>query len=164
VLSSDGHLESVDEQTNKPFPVVQNGVVHPVDDKVMAFLRSEDGGPEVFPLVNNFDGTNWLDISEFLNDPHARARFRAETARILASDKFHGLMVDFEDFPLAKARSGFLALLDELGQDLHGKGQKLYISVPAGNGEFPYAAVARIADGVVLMNYDEHYAGVGGTA
>ena len=164
VLSPDGHLESVDEQTNKPFPVVQNGVVHAVDDKVMAFLRSEDGGPEVFPLVNNFDGTNWLDISEFLNDPRAHARFRSETAAFLSSDKFHGLMVDFEDFPLAKARSGFLILLDELGQDLHAKGQKLYVSVPAGNAEFPYAAVARVTDGVVLMNYDEHYAGAGGTA
>jgi cellulose synthase/poly-beta-1,6-N-acetylglucosamine synthase-like glycosyltransferase/peptidoglycan/xylan/chitin deacetylase (PgdA/CDA1 family) len=30
--------------------------------------------------------------------------------------------------------------------------------------EFPYAAVAKAADGVVLMNYDEHYAGGGGTA
>ena len=164
VLSSDGSLESVDEQTNKPFPVVQNGVVHPVDDKVMAFLRTEDGGPEVFPLVNNFDGSNWLDISEFLNNPAARARFRSETESFLASDKFHGLMVDFEDFPLARARAGFLALLAELAQELHGKGLKLYVSVPAGNSDFPYSAVARSADGVVLMNYDEHYAGGGGTA
>jgi peptidoglycan-N-acetylglucosamine deacetylase len=164
VLSADGRLVSVDEQTNKPFSVVQNGGVRAVDDKVMAFLRTEDGGPEVFPLVNNFDGTNWIDISAFLNDPGARARFRTETETFLASDKFHGLMVDFEDFPLARARSGFLALLTELAQDLHGKGMKLYVSVPAGNAEFPYAAVARASDGVVVMNYDEHYAGSGGTA
>src|SRR5215469_1377352 len=164
VLSADGRLVSVDEQTNKPFSVVQNGGVRAVDDKVMAFLRTEDGGPEVFPLVNNFDGTNWIDISAFLNDALARARFRTETETFLASDKFHGLMVDFEDFPLARARSGFLALLTELAQDLHGKGMKLYVSVPAGNAEFPYTAVARASDGVVVMNYDEHYAGSGGTA
>ena len=34
---------------------------------------------------------------------------------------------------------------------------KLYVSVPAHNPEFNYAAVAAAADGVVIMNYDEHY-------
>src|SRR6266513_871668 len=42
LLTPDGHLQSVDEQTNKPFDVIQNGAVHSVDDKVMAFLKSED--------------------------------------------------------------------------------------------------------------------------
>src|SRR5438046_6901284 len=51
VLTPDGRLQSVDEQTAKLFDVVQNGVVHPVDDKVMPFLKSEDTGTEVFPLV-----------------------------------------------------------------------------------------------------------------
>src|SRR5579863_2331574 len=35
VLTPDGRLQSVDEQTAKQFDVVQNGTVHPVDDKVM---------------------------------------------------------------------------------------------------------------------------------
>src|SRR4029077_17335971 len=74
VLTPDGHLQSVDEQTNKPFDVIKNGSVHSVDDTVMYFLKSEDTGTEVFPLVNNFDGTNWIDISDFLNNPDARAR------------------------------------------------------------------------------------------
>src|SRR5713101_2507296 len=38
------------------------------------------------------------------------------------------------------------------------------MSVPAGNGDFDYRSVANAADGVVVMNYDEHYAGSGGTA
>ncbi len=163
VLTPDGHLQSVDEQTNKLFDVVQNGSLHSVDDKVMSFLKSEDTGTEVFPLVNNFDGTNWIDISDFLNNPDARARFLREIDAFLATDKFHGLMVDFEDFPLPKAQRGFSDLLNQLSQDLHAKGMKLYVSVPAGNDEFPYKAVSKAADGVVLMNYDEHYAGAGGT-
>ena len=164
VLTPDGHLQSVDEQTNKPFDVIQNGAVRSVDDKVMSFLKSEDTGTEVFPLVNNFDGVNWIDISAFLNDPDARGRFRQEIAAFLGSDKFRGLMVDFEDFPLPKAGRGFTELLNELAQDLHSKGMKLYVSVPAGNDEFPYRAVSNAADGVILMNYDEHYAGSGGKA
>src|SRR6202050_5989502 len=36
---------------------------------------------------------------------------------------------------------------------------KLYVSVPAHNLEFDYAAISKPADGVVVMNYDEHYPG-----
>src|SRR5229473_3499218 len=164
VLTADGHLQGADEQAKKVFfDVVNNGVVHSVDNKVMPFLKSEDTGTEVFPLVNNFDGENWIDISGFLNDLDARARFRQEIAAFLASDRYRGLMVDFEDLP-KKTQPGFVELLNELSSDLHAKGMKLYVSVPAGNGDFDYRSVASAADGVVVMNYDEHYAGSGGTA
>jgi cellulose synthase/poly-beta-1,6-N-acetylglucosamine synthase-like glycosyltransferase/peptidoglycan/xylan/chitin deacetylase (PgdA/CDA1 family)/spore germination protein YaaH len=163
VLTPDGHLQGVDSQSNKPYEVIQGGVVRPVDDKVMLFLKSEDTGTEVFPLVNNFDGANWIDISNFLGDEGARAEFRQQISTFLASDKYRGLMVDFEDLP-KKTLPRFVDLLNELSGDLHGKGMKLYVSVPAGNGDFDYGSVANAADGVVVMNYDEHYAGTGGTA
>ncbi len=158
VLTPDGRLQSVDEQTNKLFNVVQGATVHSVDDKVMPFVKSEDTGMEVFPVVQNFDGTDWIDISAFLNDPDARARFREQTDAFLASDRFRGLMIDFEDFP-QKAQPGYMALLNELSGDLHAKGMKLYVSVQARNADFDYPAVAALADGVIVMNYDEHYPG-----
>ena len=73
----------------------------------------------------------------------------------LATDHFRGLMVDFEAFP-SEGQPGYLALLKELSGDLHARGMKLYVSVPAHNQEYDYAANAAPADGVVLMNYDEH--------
>jgi peptidoglycan-N-acetylglucosamine deacetylase len=158
VLTPDGRLQSVDEQTNKLFNVVQGTTVHLVDDKVMPFVKSEDTGMEVFPVVQNFDGTDWIDISAFLNDPDARARFRGQADAFLASDKFRGLMIDFEDFP-QKSQPGYMALLNELSDDLHAKGLKLYVSVQARNTDFDYPAVAALADGVIVMNYDEHYPG-----
>ena len=156
VLTPDGHLQGEDPETIKYFDVVQGKMVHSVDNKVMSFLKSEGASVEVFPLVNNFDGSSWIDISGFLNNSDARALFRQQLAEFLASDQYHGLMVDFEDFPKA-AQPGYVALLNELSQDLHAKGLKLYISVPAANPDFSYAAAAKAADGVVLMNYDEHY-------
>ena len=165
LLTQDGHIKGINDQVlpPKPYDVVENGIVHPVDDEVMPFLKSEEGGPEVFPMVNNFDGSNWIEISDFLNDEGARAEFRREVNAFLSTDKFRGLMVDFEDFDLKKGSAGFISLLDELSQDLHTKEMKLYISVPAGNPEFPYQAAANASDGVVLMNYDEHYSGEGGS-
>ena len=122
----------------------------------MPFLKSEDTGMEVFPMVNNFDGIDWVDVSAFLNNPDARARFRQQVAAFLATDRYHGLMIDFETLA-RKAQPGYLALLKELSDDLHAKGMKLYVSVQARNEEYDYAAVAAHVDGVVLMNYDEHY-------
>ena len=158
VLTPDGRLQGVANETNKLFDVAQGSVVRPVDDKVMTFLKTEDTGMEVFPMVNNFDGTDWVNIAGFLNDPNARARFRQQVALLLATDKYRGLMVDFETFPKS-AQPGYLQLLTELSTDLHAEGMKLYVSVQARNEDFDYAAVSRQADGVVLMNYDEHYPG-----
>src|SRR5579864_4530295 len=156
VLTPDGHLQGVDDQTNKYFDVIQGSTIHPVDDKVMPFLKSENTGMEVFPMVNNSDGVNWVDITSFLNDSGGRALFRHQVATFLATDKYRGLMVDFEEIP-PEAQSGYMALLQELSADLHDKGMKLYVSVPPHNEDFNYTAVASRVDGVVLMNYDEHY-------
>ncbi|MGA9813039.1 MAG: glycosyltransferase [Terriglobales bacterium] len=155
-ITPDGRLQSIDEQTNKFFDVMQDSSVRSVDDKVMPFLKSEETGMEVFPMVNNFDGTDWVDVSAFLNNPEARANFRRQVASFLATDRYHGLMIDFETLARS-AQPGYLALLKGLGDDLHANGMKLYVSVQARNDEYDYAAVAARVDGVVLMNYDEHY-------
>jgi cellulose synthase/poly-beta-1,6-N-acetylglucosamine synthase-like glycosyltransferase/peptidoglycan/xylan/chitin deacetylase (PgdA/CDA1 family)/spore germination protein YaaH len=158
VLSYDGKLQGVDSQTNTFFDVIQNDKVQPVDDKVMPFLKSENTGIEVFPLVNNFDGTNWIDVTKFFDNPESRNRFREQILAFLATDNYKGLMVDFEDFP-QKGQRGYMTLLAELSQDLHASGRKLYAAVPSHNEEWNYRQVAALTDGVVLMNYDEHYPG-----
>src|SRR5882757_6469682 len=111
VLTPDGRLQGVDPETNKMFDVVHNQTLHSVDDKVMPFLKTEGTSIDVFPVVQNFDGTDFVGgIADFLNDPAARARFRHEVALFLASDRYKGLMVDFESFP-KKGQPGYVALL-----------------------------------------------------
>src|SRR6478609_1955879 len=75
VITPDGRLQGIDEQTNKFFDVLQDSSVRTVDDKVMPFLKLEDTGMEVFPMVNNFDGNDWVDVSGFLDSSDARSRF-----------------------------------------------------------------------------------------
>ena len=66
VITPDGRLQGIDDQTNKFFDVVQGSTVLPVDDRVMPFLKTEDPGMEVFPMVNNSDGKDWLgNVVEF---------------------------------------------------------------------------------------------------
>ena len=158
VLNPDGQLQAIDEDTSKFFDVIQSDRVLPTDPKVMKFLKTEDTDMEVFPMVNNSDGVNWVDISAFLNNPDARARFRQQVMMFLASDKYRGLMVDFEDFS-KKGQPGYNTLLSELSTDLHTRGLKLYVSVQPRNEDFNYKAISAAADGVVVMDYDEHYPG-----
>jgi cellulose synthase/poly-beta-1,6-N-acetylglucosamine synthase-like glycosyltransferase/spore germination protein YaaH/peptidoglycan/xylan/chitin deacetylase (PgdA/CDA1 family) len=159
VLSADGRLQGVDDLTNKYFDVVQGNAVLPVDDRVMPFLKTEDPSMEVFPMVNNSDGADWVgDVAAFLIDPDARTRFRAQVTQFLASGHYHGLMIDFEAFP-PSGQPGYVALLRDLSGDLHARGMKLYVAVPPHSNEYDYPAIAAAADGVVLMNYDEHYPG-----
>jgi cellulose synthase/poly-beta-1,6-N-acetylglucosamine synthase-like glycosyltransferase/spore germination protein YaaH/peptidoglycan/xylan/chitin deacetylase (PgdA/CDA1 family) len=160
VLTPDGHLQGVTVE-NKLFDVLDpNGKSRPVDDKLMPFLKAEKADTEVFPLVNNFDPieNDWKDIGEFLNDPAARQKFRKEIDTFLTTDKYRGITLDFEDFPV-EAMPGYEALVAELYQDMHASGKKLYLSVPAKNEDFDYKNVAKNADGMILMNYDEHYPG-----
>ena len=158
VLTQDGHLQAVDPETNKIFDVIHGDKVRSVDDKVMPFLKSEGTAMDVFPVVQNFDGTDFVPIADFLNDPEARANFRRQIALFLASDHYRGLMVDFESFP-KKGQPGYVALLGELASDLHAKGMKLYVSVQVRNEDYDYVAISAAVDGVVIMNYDEHFPG-----
>jgi hypothetical protein len=122
VLTADGRLQAVDDQTNKFFDVLQNNHLRSVDDRVMPLLKAEDNSMEVFPMVNNFDGNEWVaEIADFLNNPSARMLFRQQVETFLSSDHFRGLMVDFEAFPKV-GQPGYLALLQELSSDLHARG------------------------------------------
>ncbi|HTS38401.1 MAG TPA: glycosyltransferase [Candidatus Solibacter sp.] len=159
MITPDGRLQGIDDQTNKFFDVVQGNTVHPVDDRVMPLLSTDAPQMEVFPMVNNHNGTDWVgNIDAFLNNPDARTSFRQQVTKFLSSGRFRGLLVDFETFPKS-GQAGYAALLTELSADLHGRGMKLYVAVPAHNDEYDYPAIAKAADGVVLMNYDEHYPG-----
>src|ERR1700688_2817193 len=54
VLTADGRLQGIDDQTNKFFDVIQDNRARSVDDRVMPFLKAEESSMEVFPMVNNF--------------------------------------------------------------------------------------------------------------
>ena len=162
VLTADGRLQSVTE-FNALFDVLDDkGKPRPIDDKVMSFLKGEKAQTEVFPLVNNFDPVvnQWSpDITaKFMANPDARQRFRRELMTFLASDQYKGITLDIEAFP-EESRDDYRQLVQELYDDLHAKGLKLYIAVPVNDRTFDYPAISQISDGLILMNYDQHFPG-----
>ena len=158
VLTPDGRIQGLNE-VNQPFDVVRGNSVHSVDNEVMPLIRNEKADTEVFPLVNNFDpiAGKWLpSIGDFFDNPDGRANFRRQLLRFLATDKnFRGVSIDFEDFPRS-SQPGFNALIAELAADLHAKGMKIFINVPADDDDFNYRLLAANSDGLILMDYDQH--------
>jgi cellulose synthase/poly-beta-1,6-N-acetylglucosamine synthase-like glycosyltransferase/peptidoglycan/xylan/chitin deacetylase (PgdA/CDA1 family)/spore germination protein YaaH len=162
VLTADGKLQAVTELNTLYDVMDSKGKPRPVDERVMPFLKGEKAVTEVLPLVNNFDPlrNEWQpDITaKFMADPAARQRFRTELMNFLATDQYKGLTLDIEAFP-ESSRGDYHALVQELYGDLHAKGLKLYIAVPVNDKTFDYSAIAQISDGLILMNYDQHYPG-----
>src|SRR5208337_40878 len=161
-LTADGRLQAVTEMNTLYDVMDDQGKPRSVDDKVMPFLKSEKAQMEVLPLVNNFDPiTNeWRPeiTAQFMADPAARQRFRSELMKFLATDQYKGITLDIEAFP-ENSRDDYRALVQELYDDLHAKGMKLYIAVPVNDKTFDYPAIAKVSDGLILMNYDQHYPG-----
>ncbi len=161
VLSADGRLQAVTEMNTLYDVIDSKGKPRPIDEKVMSFLKGEKAQTEVFPLINNFDpiSNQWNPdlTAKFMADPAARQRFRNELMTFLATDQYKGITLDIEDVP-DDSRADYRQLLQELYNDLHAKGLKLYIAV-AVNEKADYAALATVSDGLILMNYDQHYPG-----
>ncbi len=162
VLTADGRLQAVTELNTLYDVMDDKGKPRPIDEKVMSFLKGEKAQTEVFPLVNNFNPVdNQWDpdlTAKFLADPAARQRFRNELVAFLGTDQYKGLTLDIESFP-ENSRDDFRQLVQELYGDLHAKGLKLYVAVPVNDKDFDYAGIAQVSDGLILMNYDEHYPG-----
>jgi cellulose synthase/poly-beta-1,6-N-acetylglucosamine synthase-like glycosyltransferase/peptidoglycan/xylan/chitin deacetylase (PgdA/CDA1 family)/spore germination protein YaaH len=160
VMGGDGRLQAVSEN-NVLYDVIKDGHPANVDPKLMPMIKSTNAQVDVLPMVNNFDpiANEWRDdIAKMLDSPDARERFRHEIGLFLASDNYKGLTVDIEGFEQA-AQPGYRELIAGLASDLHQRNQKLYLSVPAANPDFDYAFLSTVADGLILMNYDQHYPG-----
>jgi len=160
VLTPDGRLQAVSEN-NSLYYAINNGHVSPIDLKLMPLIKSTNSQVDVLPLVNNFDpvGNEWrTDIKLMLASKDGREHFREEIRQFLSSDNYKGLTLDLEAFG-EEAQPGYRALVAELASDLHQRNQKLYLSVPASNPDFDYVYLSKLADGLILMNYDQHYPG-----
>jgi len=58
IITPDGRLQSIDEQTNKFFDVMQDSTVRSVDDKVMRSEVEETGTDSLSAMVNTLAAPN----------------------------------------------------------------------------------------------------------
>ncbi len=99
------------------------------------------------------------DVEALLDSPRARARLTralTDTARRLG---LRGFVIDFESLG-RKRREQYVKFLEETGRQFHKAKLTLTVAVPPPVGinreHFDYQKIARIADRVILMAYDQH--------
>jgi cellulose synthase/poly-beta-1,6-N-acetylglucosamine synthase-like glycosyltransferase/peptidoglycan/xylan/chitin deacetylase (PgdA/CDA1 family)/spore germination protein YaaH len=163
VLSSDGTLVAYTAD-NIPFDVIDGNIVHGVDreNKIARTITAAREDTEIFPMVNNYSPVeqDWSSsVERFLLSPQGRANFVQQIDKFLAANtRYRGITLDFQALP-PDANAGYVALIQALYADFHPRNLRLYVNVPAINPKAPgldLATISRNADGIVLMNYDEH--------
>ncbi|MGA2223730.1 MAG: glycosyl hydrolase family 18 protein, partial [Syntrophobacteraceae bacterium] len=110
-------------------------------------------------LVNNWNGKQWegKKLGHMLADPAARKRAIEQLLAYVERQHFAGVSIDFEDIAV-KAQPNFQRFVAELYAALNPKGLSVSVNVPAANPAFNYRDLARNADYLILMAYDEHWA------
>lgn len=127
------------------------------------------------PMVQNLGEAGWdgEGIAALLRDSRQRKAVVAQLAAVVAGQTagpaaervsgqggaapaYKGLVLDFESLP-ASALPAYAGFVRQLRKALP-PGAKLAVTVPAEEG-WPLEALARAADKVVFMAYDEHWQG-----
>jgi peptidoglycan-N-acetylglucosamine deacetylase len=122
------------------------------------YIRDRHPGFPIVPLLNNWNGQDWegAKLGRVLAKPAARATAIEQLVAYVDRHGFAGISVDFENIP-AKAQPNFRRFIAELYAVLHPKGLQLSVNVPASDPAFKYAELAKHADYLILMAYDEHW-------
>lgn len=116
-------------------------------------------GIKVWGLVDNF-GEN-IDSFQVLSTTTARERLEKELISVALACGLDGINIDFESLPV-EAGPHFIQFLREFSVSCRNHGLVLSVDnyVPAGyNRYYDYAEQGVLVDYVVIMAYDEHYAG-----
>jgi cellulose synthase/poly-beta-1,6-N-acetylglucosamine synthase-like glycosyltransferase/peptidoglycan/xylan/chitin deacetylase (PgdA/CDA1 family)/spore germination protein YaaH len=128
------------------------------DARLEEWLRASAPDLAVMPLVNNSDGTAWFtaELGAMLASPSARAEAVAQLMAHVAGSHRPGLVLDFEEVP-GPRQADFTRFVSELAAALHRSSAQLLVALPAADPAYDYAGIARDADAVVLMDYDQHW-------
>jgi cellulose synthase/poly-beta-1,6-N-acetylglucosamine synthase-like glycosyltransferase/peptidoglycan/xylan/chitin deacetylase (PgdA/CDA1 family)/spore germination protein YaaH len=156
------HLENADGSLTEESKDNPDG---PNEEKaVTEFIRSTRPDLKIFALVNNFNGPadarKWESekLDRMLSSREARAHCIAQLLNYANEHDFAGISIDFENV-LDSSQPGLIQFANEVAAALHPAGREVAISLPVSNDSFDYRKLSAPVDYVILMAYDQHYAG-----
>jgi cellulose synthase/poly-beta-1,6-N-acetylglucosamine synthase-like glycosyltransferase/peptidoglycan/xylan/chitin deacetylase (PgdA/CDA1 family)/spore germination protein YaaH len=127
------------------------------DRPLHAILAASAHRPSVLPIVQNVRGGVWdgANMGRLLADKAAREKLLAQVQAMLDGERAYGVVFDFEDLPRSSLRA-YQSFIDEANRRFSPR--LVTVAVPVDNEDWNLRAFARVADKLILMNYDEHYA------
>lgn len=114
---------------------------------------------KVLPMVQNYGTDKWdgVGTAALLHDRGKRAVLAQQLGRMIMQHQEQGLVLDFEALP-RQAMPDYVAFLHELRSVLPARSH-IAVTVPAGDENWPLAAIAAASDKVIFMAYDQHWEG-----
>ena len=129
------------------------------------YIRTvHDAGMEIWPLISDFtsvDENNGWDETRLFSETESRRRLIDNIVTEIVTYGYDGINIDFEKVP-QEAGEDYKQFIRELSIECRKAGVVLSIDnyVPRSyNTQYNRAAQAECADYVIVMGYDEHYAG-----
>jgi cellulose synthase/poly-beta-1,6-N-acetylglucosamine synthase-like glycosyltransferase/peptidoglycan/xylan/chitin deacetylase (PgdA/CDA1 family)/spore germination protein YaaH len=163
VSEPDGKLMAMTSDAQHEYPVVDSHGVHDPDqlNKVKRVIQDAAEDTEIFPHLTSFNPQNQSfdpAIGAVLQDPAKSQALREQIVRFLTGlPYYHGLSLDFENLPDG-ADEAYMQFVQALYAEMHAHNLRLYVNVPATTEEDDLKRFAASADGLIVMNYDEHTA------
>ncbi|MEK5477006.1 S-layer homology domain-containing protein [Paenibacillus sp. FSL R5-0407] len=122
---------------------------------------AKKNGKQVWAMFGN--RLNQENTHSLLSSGEKSAAAIAKIKSLAVKSGLHGINLDFENVAATDGRA-FTAFVSELARQLHANGMTLSVDVSPDLGTdwteaFDYASLGKIADYIVLMGYDEHWAG-----
>ncbi|MBL8019552.1 MAG: glycosyltransferase [Leptospirales bacterium] len=128
-----------------------------IDYDVKRLLDESDAA--IIARVTNGHRDKWHtdEMRRLFANPSLRECTASLLVEFAQKDNLKGLNVDIETLGVA-GKDNYVKFLADLGRKLNEKGLILTVDITANDPAYDVKAIGAIADGVVLMNYDQHYA------
>ncbi|MCW1401334.1 glycosyltransferase [Novosphingobium sp. MW5] len=127
------------------------------DRQLDALLAATPNPPAIVPMVQNVLNGKWdgQGMAALLHSPAARSALLNQLEPLLTKQNAIGVMFDFEELP-ASAQGDYLRFLGEAKQRYAAHHWLVTLAVPVDNEDWKLGAYAKVADRLILMDYDEH--------
>lgn len=152
VIAEWSHLRDATEETS---PLVTD-----VDAPALNRIRETRPQVRVLPIVQNLVDEKWDPgmLARAVADASNRQRLIDALTNFVQENKFAGLCVDFEE-PPATAQANLLTFMRDLHATFNSKNLLLVEAVPFDDPDWNYRDYAAATDYLILMAYDQHWAG-----
>jgi cellulose synthase/poly-beta-1,6-N-acetylglucosamine synthase-like glycosyltransferase/spore germination protein YaaH/peptidoglycan/xylan/chitin deacetylase (PgdA/CDA1 family) len=161
VTAPSGSLMAITSDNIREYPIIDNGIVHDPDEgnKVKRVIQEAHEDTEIFPHLNNYNvhTQSWdAGVGDLLKDPDKSTELRRQIIHFLTAFPFYrGLSLDIESLN-PDAVPAYENFIQQLYADMHPLDLRLYVAVAASTPDADLQRIAANADGIVLMNYDQH--------
>lgn len=155
------HINQVDWVAPTLFTLDRSGNLIGSDDgPLRRVLGSNLHRPLVVPVVQNIHNGTWDGpaVAQLLHDPHRRAALISQLSAALDRSGDNGVMYDFENLT-PTAMADLVKLVAETRAAFAPRHRLVSVTMPIDDPHWPARELARAADRLILMAYDEHWQG-----